>query len=176
MFQEIVREEAADGTTVFFSSHVLGQVAAVCDRVGILDDGELVTIDTIAGLRKRSGVGSSLVVDVVDGSAIERDRLAEIDGVTDAGRADGRLRVTHADPAAKAPAIHRLVESGVSVLDFEVEEATLEDLFAAFTGSDRGSNRNRAEATAETERVRTPAIDGGAAAPEAIESDAEVGR
>ena len=40
--REIVEAEAADGTTVFFSSHILGQVEAVCDRVGIIRDGELV--------------------------------------------------------------------------------------------------------------------------------------
>ena len=33
--RELVREEANDGTTVFFSSHILGQVEAVCDRVDI---------------------------------------------------------------------------------------------------------------------------------------------
>ncbi|OYR85921.1 copper ABC transporter ATP-binding protein, partial [Halorubrum ezzemoulense] len=50
--RDIIREEASDGTTVFFSSHVLSQVEAVCDRVGILDDGELVAVDTVAGLRE----------------------------------------------------------------------------------------------------------------------------
>ncbi len=174
-FQEVIREEAADGTTVFFSSHVLGQVAAVCDRGAILDDGELVTVDTIEGLRERSGVGSSLVVDAPT-PRLDPGTIADIDGVTD----DDRLRITYADPAAKALAIHRLVESGVSVLDFEVEEATLEDLFAAFTRTDGESVRNRAEATTEAERTRTPAVDGGTvdgtAASGAAESDAEVGR
>jgi ABC-2 type transport system ATP-binding protein len=49
--QQIVREEADKGKTVFFSSHILGQVASVCDRVGIMNDGELVTVDTLEGLR-----------------------------------------------------------------------------------------------------------------------------
>jgi ABC-2 type transport system ATP-binding protein len=131
--QELVREAADDGTTVFFSSHVLGQVAAVCDRVGILDDGELVTVDTLEGLRESAGVTSKLVVDL-DGRP-EAD-LTAVDGVTDATFADGRLRVAYADPTIKARVIHRLVESGATVLDFETEEATLEDLFSAFTETD----------------------------------------
>ncbi|ELY59857.1 ABC transporter [Natronococcus amylolyticus DSM 10524] len=174
-FREIIREEAADGTTVFFSSHVLGQVAAVCDRVAILDDGELVTVDTIEGLRERSGVGSRLIVDTPN-TGLDATILTGIDGVTDVTADGDQVRISYANPAVKAPVIHRLVESGVSVLDFEIEEATLEDLFAAFTGSDGDPSRNRPEATAETERVGTPAIDGGAAAPEAVERDAEVGR
>ncbi len=35
------------GTTVFFSSHILEHVEAVCDRVGVLNSGELVAVDTI---------------------------------------------------------------------------------------------------------------------------------
>jgi ABC-2 type transport system ATP-binding protein len=181
-FREIIREEAADGTTVFFSSHVLGQVAAVCDRVAILDGGELVTVDTIEGLRERSGVGSNLVVDVADSSAIERDRLAEIDGVSDVGHADGRLRITYADPTAKALAVHRLVESGCRVVDFEIEEATLEDLFSAFTGVNAASARSPSEAgdatgtKSETPKAPAAGEPTDETNPGAVAADREVGR
>ncbi len=49
--RDIVVEEAERGTTVFFSSHILEQVEAVCDRVGILRDGELVADGTLRQLR-----------------------------------------------------------------------------------------------------------------------------
>ncbi|ELY63964.1 ABC transporter ATP-binding protein [Natrinema versiforme] len=133
--QEIVRGEARRGTTVFFSSHILGQVAAVCDRVGILDDGELVTVDSIEGLRETAGVGSRLVVEIASEPGASVDELTAIDGVTDVTRAEDGLHVTYTDPRAKATVVHRLVESDAAVLDFDIEEATLEDLFAAFTGS-----------------------------------------
>ena len=156
--QEIIREEAAGGTTVFFSSHILGQVSAVCDRVGILDDGELVTVDTIAGLRERSGVGSRLVLEVADEPTVD---LAAIDGVTDATLADGNLRVTYADPAAKPRVVHRLVESGTPVLDFETREATLEDLFTAVTGTDPDVVRDSDDAATDPVRAPPAAADGG---------------
>lgn len=141
--QHIVREAAADGTTVFFSSHILGQVSSVCDRVGILDDGELVTIDTINGLRQKIGVTSNLILKV-DGAADAN--LSAIDGVTKVRREGGPLRVSYTDPRAKATVVHRLVESNTKVLDFAVEEPTLEDIFSAFTesGVDRDS-RTRSE-------------------------------
>lgn len=131
--QRLVREEAESGTTVFFSSHILGQVAAVCDRVGILDTGELVTVNTIKGLRETAGVDSSLVVTLEERPTID---LTAVDGVTDVTYDAGQLRIAYADPAVKAPVIHRLVESDVRVLDFEIHEATLEDLFSAFTTTD----------------------------------------
>lgn len=128
--REIVREEVEAGTTVFFSSHVLGQVSAVCDRVGILDAGELVAIDTIEGLREAAGVGHELVLEVDDSSV---EPIADIDGVVDVAARNGALHVGIADPSAKSLAVHRLVEHGVTVHDLAVEETSLEDLFAAYT-------------------------------------------
>jgi ABC-2 type transport system ATP-binding protein len=146
--QAIVREEARSGTTVFFSSHILGQVAAVCDRVGILDDGELVTVDTIEGLREAAGVGSRLVVQVAGEPDAAVADLTDIEGVADATRAEDGFHVSYTDPRAKATVVHRLVESDAAVLDFDIEEATLEDLFAAFTGS--GTAAGAPAATVET--------------------------
>lgn len=50
---EIVRETKADGRTVFFSSHILQEVQAVCDRVGIIRDGEIVTTEGVDELTGR---------------------------------------------------------------------------------------------------------------------------
>ncbi len=47
---ELVRETKEDGRTVFFSSHILPEVQAVCDRVGIIRDGKLVTTSSIEEL------------------------------------------------------------------------------------------------------------------------------
>ncbi|ELZ12249.1 sulfate-transporting ATPase [Halovivax asiaticus JCM 14624] len=60
--REIVREECDRGATVFFSSHILEQVEAVADRVGILSDGQLLTVDTIDGLRDGVGATGELTV------------------------------------------------------------------------------------------------------------------
>ena len=47
---EMVRETKADGRTVFFSSHILSEVQAVCDRVGIIRDGQLVATQRVEDL------------------------------------------------------------------------------------------------------------------------------
>jgi len=54
--REIVHEEHERGTTVFFSSHVLGQVEVVCDRVGILHRGCLVAEGPFDDLREDAGL------------------------------------------------------------------------------------------------------------------------
>jgi ABC-2 type transport system ATP-binding protein len=130
--RDIVRDEAERGTTVFFSSHVLGQVEAVCDRVGILRGGELVAQDSIEGLREARGGDTRLLVTVagdVDGAVAT---VRDLDGVTDAEREGETLSVTCASDA-KTRVISTLESAGVVVEDFRTEESSLEDLFLAYT-------------------------------------------
>ncbi|MDZ7700951.1 MAG: ABC transporter ATP-binding protein [Halobacteriales archaeon] len=54
-FNEFLRAEQERGTTVFMSSHVLGEVRQVCDRVAVLRAGKLVAIEAIEDLLRRSG-------------------------------------------------------------------------------------------------------------------------
>jgi len=133
--REIVEQEAADGTTVFFSSHILGQVEAVCDRVGIIRGGELVAVDTIEGLRENVGGGSTLVVEVdaVPDDAVSR--VQALEGVSDVTVEGTTLRVA-CDDESKMDVVGELEDAGATVSDFSTEEAPLEDLFAAYTEGD----------------------------------------
>ena len=51
-FRDLLREERGRGKTIFFSSHVLPEVEALSDRVGIIRDGRLVAVDTVEALRR----------------------------------------------------------------------------------------------------------------------------
>jgi beta-exotoxin I transport system ATP-binding protein len=53
-FRTLVRETAADGRTVFLSSHSLDEVQELADRVGIIRSGRLIDVDSVASLRARS--------------------------------------------------------------------------------------------------------------------------
>jgi ABC-2 type transport system ATP-binding protein len=133
--RSIIREERDRGATVFFSSHILEQVEAVCDRVGILHQGQLVAIDTIEGLRQSIGGGTKLLVDVDDVSGEALARLEAIDGVETAwlNEEADRVEVT-CENDAKLDVLTALDEAGVDVRNFRTEEASLEDMFAEYTG------------------------------------------
>jgi len=79
--REIIREENARGATVFFSSHILGQVEAVCDRVAILDRGEIVTVDSIENLRERAGGTATVTLTVANHDERAIERLRAVNGV-----------------------------------------------------------------------------------------------
>ncbi|QLD89456.1 ABC transporter ATP-binding protein [Natronomonas salina] len=130
--REIIREENDRGTTVFFSSHVMEQVEAVCDRVAIVDRGELVAVDTIEGLRDATDTGEVLYVYVEDLDDSVVEQVARIDGVRSAAREDGRLRVSVVD-ASKFAVLHAIDAEVTPVRDFSVLESSLEDLFVRYT-------------------------------------------
>ncbi|GGJ12397.1 copper ABC transporter ATP-binding protein [Halobellus salinus] len=135
--REIVVSEADRGTTVFFSSHILEQVEAVCDRVGILRGGELVAVDSIDGLRSASDADATLHITV--GAAVGDGLLAELrelTGVSSVDRdGDDALRVG-CDSDAKTAVVTTLEDDGIPVDDFSTQEASLEDLFLAYTEDD----------------------------------------
>lgn len=130
--RDILREENERGATIFFSSHILEQVEAVCDRVGILQNGELVTVDTIANLRSSLGGGTKLLIETgtdVNGSL---DTVRGLSDVETAIENDETIEVTCTDDA-KMDVIVALHDAGVDVVNFRTEEASLEDMFVEYT-------------------------------------------
>jgi ABC-2 type transport system ATP-binding protein len=131
--QEIVREENARGTTVFFSSHILGQVEAVCDRVGIMNEGRIVAEDTIDGLREQVELGTRLVVDVTGSADGVAEAVRALDAVSDVEVQGSTLRANISDRNAKTTVLSTVEDAGYEITDFSTEEASLDDLFASYT-------------------------------------------
>jgi ABC-2 type transport system ATP-binding protein len=133
--REIVRAEVDRGAAVFFSSHILDQVEAVCDRVAILRDGQLVAQDTVEGLRRAAGGEARLVVTVRDPPALDVGAIRALADVSEATLDGETLVVTCAD-GAKPSVIGAIEESGAGVSDFETVEESLEELFLEYTTED----------------------------------------
>jgi len=130
--RDIVRQEANRGATVFFSSHVLGQVEAVCDRVGILHEGELVTEDSIEGLREASDNEATLILTVDDATDNDLDPIRRLDGVSGAA-VDGTMVTVSCESSTKTEVISTLGEAGIEIRDIETESTSLEELFLSHT-------------------------------------------
>ena len=134
--REIVREENDRGATVLFSSHILEQVEAVSDRVGILADGELVACDSIDGLRGRLGSKARLSVTVDELSDAAIEAVEALDGVVDVS-VTGRTVAAACPDDRKAAVVDAVRTDGATVEDIETGEASLEELFAAYTEESR---------------------------------------
>ncbi|WP_226039700.1 ABC transporter ATP-binding protein [Natrinema sp. DC36] len=132
--REIVRKENERGATVFFSSHIMEQVEAVCDRVGILRDGEMVAVDSVEGLRDSVEGGTTLrvTVDRIDDDALQAVRsLPDVSDATVQGQNPPTIVV--AVDGSKTAVLSALEDRGIEIQDFETTEASLEDVFQSYT-------------------------------------------
>ncbi|WP_336035803.1 ABC transporter ATP-binding protein [Halobacterium yunchengense] len=136
--RSIITEEADRGATVFFSSHILEQVEAVCDRVGILKGGELVAEDTIRGLRDAAGTGTTLSVTVDELTPAVVEAVEAVPGVASVST-DGDTLTVSAESAAKTDILDAAESAGGEVVDFATREASLDDVFAAYTDDGVGA-------------------------------------
>ncbi len=144
-FNEFVREEQGRGTTVFMSSHVLGEVRQVCDRVGILRAGQLVAIEDIEDLLRRSGKTVRLrAAEPIDPAALELAGVhdAEVHAVDheDDGAGEfvfaGENRIVSEATLTYTGDINELLDvvGRYDLVDLDVQEAPLEDVFMRFYG------------------------------------------
>ncbi|WP_226482332.1 ABC transporter ATP-binding protein [Natrinema amylolyticum] len=138
--QDLVRSEAERGTTVFFSSHILEHVEAVCDRVGVLNEGELVAVDTIEGLREELGGGATMTVSLADPAEWAREHVTSLEGVVDVTASGRTLECTITDPTAKATVVTELTDAGATIRDLRIDEVSLESLFTALTNGEEAED------------------------------------
>jgi ABC-2 type transport system ATP-binding protein len=136
-------------TTILLSSHILADVASVCDRVLILHRGRLVLAERLDHLRQQVRSGSEIVLKTRAEAAAVEAHLGSLEGIQALNcerEPDGRLAVqlTHAPFAEGSDRVERLcaaiaaeaVARGWPVLELGPRLRTLEDLFVDLLGEE----------------------------------------
>ncbi len=134
----LVRELNQAGKTIVYTTHIMSEAGTLCDRVAIVDRGEVIEMGTVPDLKR----------------SLSRDHVTHIEGVipeaaraavgalpevrkvaTAATNGTTRLSVVSSDGRAVLPKlIEALTENGALVQQIEPEQVTLEDVFVARTG------------------------------------------
>ncbi|MEO6533401.1 MAG: ABC transporter ATP-binding protein [Pseudolysinimonas sp.] len=125
-------------TTVFFSTHILGDVERVCDTVAILDRGKLVAQAPIDELKKRYGKEKVIVEVTESADALAEEFDARSWAKSVARGSQGSIEITVTDLAAAQrdiPAMVAARRSGLSLL--EAGEIGLEEVFVELVGGER---------------------------------------
>jgi len=133
--RNLIRSFAADGTTVFVSSHLLVEVEQLCSHAAVMSAGSIVAQGTLHDLRGPDA--TTVVVRTPDAEAAQRVlREAGLDP-TAVPLDGGDQRITAAIDQSTVDAdglVSALVAAGVRVRGFALDEPTLEDRFVALTG------------------------------------------
>ncbi len=125
-FYRLIEEVKADGRTVFISSHIMPEIERVCDRVGIIRQGELVTVENINALRE-----SALhQLEFHFSTSVPPEAFDNLTGVRDVAVNDSVLTCTvMGKPDALIKAVAKF-----EVVKLVSHEPHLEDVFLSYYG------------------------------------------
>ena len=123
-FNEFLLQEQARGKTIFMSSHIMSDVEKVCQRVAVIRQGEIVTIEEVEKLRQKAGQR----VTVEFGDAVSADEVARMPGVS---MVTSHNHAYHFNVGGSMDALIKAL-SRHEVLRLQAEEAPLEEVFLKF--------------------------------------------
>ena len=139
--RELLVELARMGKTVFFSTHILSDVAEICNRVGIIEAGKLVAAGSLEQLHLQVLPGRQVEVTLLDRLDETAQLLEQQEAVSQIDRhpahnETGRQYLTFqfdGDDAALSRLLAHLVQNGATVLHFSEDARNLEDVFMRTT-------------------------------------------
>ena len=125
---------AGEGKTILVSSHILTELAEMCDRVGIIEKGELLATGTVEEIHQQLETHREVRVRVLERARELAEWLSQQSGIHES-RADGEIvRFSHQGQRAdEAVLLRQMIEAGFAVAEFRSEEKSLEDVFMHVT-------------------------------------------
>jgi ABC-2 type transport system ATP-binding protein len=133
---DLVDRFKSTGRTVLLTTHYMDEAERLCNRVGIMDHGRIIALDTPRGLI--ASLGAEHVIDfaAAEGQrAADTDALGKLPGVRSVHARDGHVEMHVEQLHAAAPAVlSELDAQGVRLTELRTHSATLEDVFVSLTG------------------------------------------
>ncbi len=123
--------------TVILTTHDMDEVDKLADRVGIIDNGQMLVLDTPEGLKSRIGAGDILEIKITAGQDDKLDNLkaALPESLRDFTYQDQTLRLVNVDAMGVLPLLLETIQhTPMEILDISVRKKTLEDVFIDLTG------------------------------------------
>ena len=132
--REMIRELAAHGKSVLVSSHILTELAEMCDRVGIIERGQLLAVGTVEEIQREQQPHREVKVRVLGGAAGVGEWLSTHLGVNQITQNGEELKFAHqGDRESEALLLKEMVQAGFRVAEFASHSQSLEDVFMAVT-------------------------------------------
>ena len=129
---DVVRSIGDRGATVLMTTHYMEEAEALCDRVGIIDHGRLIALDTVPNLVASLGGGAEIRLRT--SSPIPAALLEGLDGVSNVSVRDCQVRLHSESTRFPQQMIDTIERTGPTVSDVSVSAPSLEDVFLVLTG------------------------------------------
>ena len=139
--QEIIREQSEKGTSVFFSSHILSNIEAVCDKIGVLNKGEIEFTGDIDELRKETEQTKEMIV------RYEGDKPSDIDlneksEVSEANIHNNKeIHIRYEQQMYVESILDELLQSDVKIKSIKTNQQSLSELFGEITSRTKGDKQ-----------------------------------
>jgi ABC-2 type transport system ATP-binding protein len=137
LVREIIIDLNKEGRTVLLTTHQIEEADRLCQRVGIIDRGSLIALNTPEELKNSTEGVRALEIKVLNG--VDQQRwvpiISEAEGVENVFLAEGKIRVLSKDLPQAIPTVVNLVNKhGGKIENISVAQPTLEDAFISLTG------------------------------------------
>jgi ABC-2 type transport system ATP-binding protein len=134
---EIIREVAAAGTTVLYTTHYMDEAEELCDRIAIIDHGKILTSGSLDELARIAGEGEVIRVSGSFDEDGKRELLESVPGVRvlSVEESSAVLAVEPEGPGVAA-ILPRLLEETLGIEDLSIQRPSLQSVFIRLTGRD----------------------------------------
>ncbi len=132
---ELVEQLRQDGTTIVLTTHYMDEAERLCDRIAIVDRGQVIALGTPRSLIRSLGAEQVVECAVGEGERLEERDVAELPGVLRT-RVDGALHALQVSASHETiPALLALIaRHGLTLTELRTHSPTLEDVFVSLTG------------------------------------------
>jgi ABC-2 type transport system ATP-binding protein len=132
--RDMISQLAEAGKAILISSHILTELAEICDSVGILEQGRLLAVGSVAEISAHVQVQSNVRVRVLEDVERLRSWLAQRDDISELSSDDDLTTFSFSgDRAAEAALLRTMIEARFSVVEFGAKHKSLEDVFLHVT-------------------------------------------
>jgi ABC-2 type transport system ATP-binding protein len=141
--RDLIRQLNAEGTTIFLTTHQIEEANQLCDRVAIINHGQIAAIDTPERLKRAFQRVQSVEVALEPDGQTHGQALAKLSGATTSVKMGDKWRLYTEDPSALLPQVmDYAVTNGLRVISLSTLGPSLEDVFLEITGQQVGMVRH----------------------------------
>ncbi len=132
--RELLKTLRGMGKTILISSHILSELGDMCNKIGIIEHGELLFSGDYREMVRQLRQERQLRIEVLDGADACAEILNAAHGISNVEHSGNEFQCDSTLDRVSLAKLHReLIERGVAVLFFEEEDTTLEDVFLTVT-------------------------------------------